>query len=145
MELSFDHVGLVVPELNLGKSQIKKILPIMHWTKTFDDPGLGVSVQFGRDKSGFVFELIAPLGEKSPVANILKKRDGTLNQLAYRVDNLESAASHFRQSRAIPISRPQSAVAFNGAKVQFFMTDFNVVIELIENAAFTHDFNDENE
>lgn len=136
----FDHIGLVVPDLVTGTAQVEQILPIIGWTDGFDDAALGVSVRFGKDKTGVVFELIAPFGENSPVANILKKRDGTLNQLAYRVENLEQAAQHLRESRAVPISRPTPAKAFNGAQVQFFMTQFNVVIELVEDADFSHSF-----
>ena len=138
--LVFDHIGLVVPDLDTGADQIGRTLPVTGWTARFDDAGLGVSVQFARDAGGVVFELIAPLGDRSPVAAIVKKREGILNQLAYRVADLAAAAQAMRAARAVPLGRPAPAIAFGGAQVQFFMSQMNVVIELIEAPAFAHDF-----
>lgn len=136
----FDHVGIVVPDIDTGTAQVAKTLPITGWTQRFDDAGLKVSVKFARDASGTVFELIAPLGDGSPVAAIVKKREGILNQLAYRVPDLAAAAAEMRAARAVPLGRPAPAIAFGGAAVQFFLTEMNVVVELIEAASFSHVF-----
>ena len=107
----------------------------------FDDPRLGVSVRFARDPAGIVYELIAPLGDASPVARALKSRSNLLNQIAYRTRSLESSITRLRSQRALPLGPPAPAVAFGGARVQFLMTPFDFVIELIELDRVVHRFN----
>jgi methylmalonyl-CoA/ethylmalonyl-CoA epimerase len=138
--LNFDHVGLVVRDLAQGFQSISVLLPIASRTERFDDPGLGVSVQFLQDQSGIVYELIAPLGDNSPVARIASSRNGVINQLAYRVDNLAAAGEYFRANGATPTGQPKPAVAFGGALVQFFYTRDGVIVELIEAPGFCHRF-----
>lgn len=138
--LAFDHAGIVVKTIETGVSCLDRLLPINGWTKQFDDWGLGVSVKFARDRSGVIYELIAPLGENSPVAAIAKGRVGVINQLAYRVADLVEGASHMRAGGATPIGAAKPAIAFNGAKVQFFLSPVGFVIELIEAYDFSHHF-----
>ena len=138
--LIFDHVGIVVRDLEQGFQSIRAFLPITLTTDRFDDQRLGVSVQFVRDESGVVFELIAPIGSSSPVAKIAASRSGVINQFAYCVENLSMAADYFRSNGAIPTAAPKPAVAFGGAFVQFFLAPEGFIVELIEAAGFSHRF-----
>src|SRR5580698_8337733 len=88
--LRFDHVGIVVSELEVGRAFFKDALGIDRWTEVFADPGLGVSVQFGVADCGPCYELIAPLGEDSPVASALRSGQRILNHVAYLVDDLDA-------------------------------------------------------
>jgi methylmalonyl-CoA/ethylmalonyl-CoA epimerase len=135
-----DHIGIVVPDIDRGREGIGKLLPLVGWTAVFNDPVLGVSVQFARDKSNLVFELIAPLGDNSPVASVVKTKLGVINQLAYRVENLEAASKDMRAAGALPTGAPKPAIAFGGARVQFFYTPQGFVVELIEAPGFSHVF-----
>lgn len=139
-EFVFDHVGIVAADIDGGSAELEALLPVAAWTARFDDETLGVSVRFARDRSGVVFELIAPLGERSPVAAIAKSKVGVINQLAYRVASLDEAGRHMRGAGAAPLGTPRPAVAFNGARVQFFYSRLGMVIELIEASQFQHDF-----
>lgn len=139
--LEFDHIGVVVPDLATGGRQIEATLPVVASTAVFDDPVLGVSVQFYRDRSGLIFELIAPYGDASPVRNTLGQAH-RLNQLAYRCRNLEEAAQTLRRGRAVPLGVPAPALAFGGARVQFFWSPLGHVIELIETPDVRQDFID---
>lgn len=138
--LNFDHVGVVVRDLAQGFNSISAILPITSKTERFDDPGLGVSVQFLQDKSGIVYELIAPLGSSSPVAKIAASRNGVINQLAYRVEDIAAAGTYFRSNGATPTGLPKPALAFGGALVQFFYTSEGFIVELIEAPHIRHRF-----
>ena len=138
--LNFDHVGIVVRDLAVGLQSMRALLPIAASTERFDDPGLGVSVQFLQDKSGIVYELIAPLGSNSPVAKIAASRNGVINQLAYRVEDIAAAGQYFRSNGAIPTGSPKPAMAFGGALVQFFYTSEGFIVELIESPGFQHRF-----
>lgn len=138
--LIFDHVGLVVRDIVRGEEALGKLLPVAAWTKQFDDVQLGVSVKFSRDASGIVYELIAPLGENSPVAKTALSRIGVINQLAYRVPDISAGLLHMRNAGATPTGPAKPAVAFGGALVQFFLTPLGFIIELIEVSAFSHEF-----
>jgi len=139
-DMIFDHAGFIVRDLPKVATSIVKSLPITAKTKRFDDAVLGVSVQFLRDAKGIVLELVAPYGENSPVAKIAASRVGTINQLAYRVVDLEAGAAHLRSNRAVPTGAPKPSIAFGGALVQFFYLPDHFIIELIEAPDFTHSF-----
>lgn len=139
-ELIFDHVGLVVRDLATGFANVRSLLPIVAATQVYDDQVLGVSVQFLRDAGGVMFELIAPLGDNSPVAKIAASGRGVLNQVAYRVGNLAAAAEYFRARGATPTGAAKPAIAFDGAPVQFFLTKEFVVVELIESEGASRAF-----
>lgn len=139
--LEFDHIGIVVPNLSEGRRLIEGTLPVVESSRPFDDPGLGVSVQFYRDRSGVVFELIAPLGDASPIRNTLTQVH-RLNQLAYRCRSLEEAARTLRSNRVIPLGAPAPALAFDNALVQFFWSPLGHVIELIQSSKVRQDFMD---
>ncbi len=112
----------------------------LEWTQNFDDPGLGVSVRFARDRSRIVYELITPLGESSPVRRALNQRANLLNQLSYRTKSLEAAIRPLRAQGAVPLGTAAAAVAFGGARVQFLMMPLGFIVELIEIDRMIHSF-----
>ncbi|WP_155253696.1 VOC family protein [Bradyrhizobium japonicum] len=131
-EMSFDHIGLVVRDLKVGFNTVCALLPIASATQVYHDELLGVSVQFLRDVTNVVFELISPLGANSPVAKIATSRRGVINQVAYRVKDLSEAGRYFRAHGATPTGSAKAAIAFGGAPVQFFLTSEGFIVELIE-------------
>jgi len=139
-ELLFDHIGIVVPDLERGIRKLAAILGEVSWTRRFDDSRLGVSVQFARDRAGITYELIAPLTANSPVARTVKSGADLLNQLAYRTNSLEAAVDRLRSQGSLPITLPTPAMAFGGAHVQFLMTPLGFLLELIEVDRCVHDF-----
>jgi methylmalonyl-CoA/ethylmalonyl-CoA epimerase len=140
-DLIFDHIGIVVPEVEDGCSRLRAILGRLRWTERFDDSNLGVSVRFARDAAGIVYEIIAPYGDNSPVSRALKSRSDLLNQLAYRTQSLSTSVARLRAARAVPIGHARPALAFGGASVQFLMTELGFLIELIEIDRIFHKFN----
>ena len=83
------------------------------------------------------------MGDKSPVTNTLSKGVNILNQIAYRVMDLDAAEATMRAAGAFPTGRPQPAIAFGGARVQFFLVPTGYVLELIEAPDFQHVFKTE--
>jgi methylmalonyl-CoA/ethylmalonyl-CoA epimerase len=118
----FDHLGVVVKTLDKGRKHFVEALGIADWTDPFEDPINGVYLQFGRDGSGVVYELLSPLDADSPVAGALTARKNLLNHVAYRVTDLTVAAARLRETRCFPTTEPKPAVAFGGAMIQFFVT-----------------------
>lgn len=139
-DLTFDHIGIVVRDIEKGTKQLRGLLGPLIWTRRFDDTGLGVSVVFARDSSGLVYELIAPFGDTSPVAGALKAKSNLLNQIAYRTPNLEAAVARLRKTGALPVGVAKPAMAFGGARVQFLMSPLGFIVELIEGEAPVHVF-----
>ncbi len=136
----FDHVGVVVKSLDKGRAHFVQALGVTDWTDPLDDPVNGVHLQFGRDASGTVYELLAPLDADSPVAGALAARKNLLNHVAYRVPSLVEGAAALREARCFPTADPKPAIAFGGALIQFFVTPIDTIVELIEAPDFAHDF-----
>jgi methylmalonyl-CoA/ethylmalonyl-CoA epimerase len=137
-ELFFDHVGIVVADIEAGGVILTGVLGPLSWTQRFDDARLGVAVRFARDRSGMVYELIAPFGDTSPIARTLKSRANLLNHMAYRTSSLDSGLKQARAMGALPVGAAAPALAFGGATVQFLMLPLGFLIELIEVDRIVH-------
>jgi methylmalonyl-CoA/ethylmalonyl-CoA epimerase len=136
--MKFDHVGVVVRRLDIGRAHLSEVFSIEAWTDEFEDPINGVSVQFGRDPSGLCYEIIAPLGAESPVSAALKTGSRILNHVAYLVPDLNAAADRLGEARCDPTGEPKPAVAYGGRPIQFFISPLKIIIELIEAPNHTH-------
>jgi methylmalonyl-CoA/ethylmalonyl-CoA epimerase len=139
-DLAFDHVGIVVESLDEGAAQLARLLPIVAWTRRFDDHGLAVSVCFGRDAGGVIYELIAPLGSDSPATRAAKTKRDCLNQLAYRTGDMDRARERFEAEGAMVLGPARPALAFGGVSVQFLYLPQGFIVELIDDRDFAHDF-----
>jgi methylmalonyl-CoA/ethylmalonyl-CoA epimerase len=128
----FDHLGMVVKKLDKAHAVLSETLGIATWTSPITDTVNGVHLQFGRDPSGMVYELLQPIDNSSPVYAALTSSQGILNHVAYLVADLEAGAEHLSLSDSAPTGPPNTAVAYGGARIQFFVTPLNFVIELIE-------------
>ena len=131
--MKFDHIGVFVPSLGVGRNYLENILQISNWTVPVDDHLQKVSVQFGVDLSGIRYELVAPCGANNPVDPLLKQSKNILNHIAYLVDDLDVSITKLEQERCLLISGPTPAIAFNNQRIAFLYTPLRFVIELIEN------------
>ena len=131
-EVKFDHVGIFVKDIEVGLNQLKNLLPIVHQGEIYKDPLLSVLVQFCYDRDGTCYELVAPFGDDNPVDPILASNNNILNHVAYKSENFEDTINHFRNSGCLPLGSAKPAVAFGGARVQFFLTPLRLIIEIIE-------------
>lgn len=139
LALEFDHLGLIVPDLAAGRAFLQAALGITRWTPVTDDPGLRVSVQFGSAPgSSIVYELIAPLGDGSPIAGTLRQGKSILNHVAYLTPSLAESAAHLRALGCFATGDPQPAVAYNGCLIQFWISPLRFLIELIEKPGHRH-------
>ena len=138
--MKFDHIGLVVPKLDAGRAHLTELFSITKWTREFEDPVNGVFVQFGSDPSEVCYELIAPLGDKSPVKAALATGTRILNHVAYLVADLEAEAGSMARRRCVPAGPANPAVAYGGNRIQFFVSPLRFIIELIEAPHHRHDY-----
>jgi methylmalonyl-CoA/ethylmalonyl-CoA epimerase len=138
--LVFDHIGIVTANVGKACAQFGAMVGATGATARFDDEVLGVTVQFIRDGSGITYEMIAPLGDASPVAKSLAAKTNLLNQVAYLTPAIAEAGALLRKAGNFPLDKPKPAIAFGGALVQFFFCPLGFVIELIEAPGHRHDF-----
>ena len=138
--LMFDHIGIVTENVDTAVRRLASAVGASEVTRRFDDEVLRVTVRFVRDPSGMVYEMIAPFGEGSPVAQTLKSKTNLLNQIAYRTGSIEKSAAALRAGGNLPLGKPAPAIAFSGARVQFFFSPLGFVIELIEKNDHVHNF-----
>jgi methylmalonyl-CoA/ethylmalonyl-CoA epimerase len=140
LNMQFDHIGIVASSLAEGRAHIGRLLNIARWTAEFPDAINQVYVQFGCDQSHVCYEIVAPLGDASPVRAALKGGNRILNHVAYRVADLDVHAAHFREHRCVAAGPPRPAIAYGNRRIQFFMTPLGFLIELIEALEHQHVF-----
>jgi methylmalonyl-CoA/ethylmalonyl-CoA epimerase len=136
--LQFDHIGLVVSDMAEGREFLEAMFGLDRWTDIFEDPGIGVYVQFGRTEEGPCYELIAPFGDSSPVATALKRGINILNHVAYLTADLDRDAKRLEERGSMMAGPAKPAVAYGGARVQFWITPQRFMVELIEAAGHEH-------
>jgi methylmalonyl-CoA/ethylmalonyl-CoA epimerase len=136
--MKFDHIGLVVSDMADGRQALESLFGVDLWTEVFEDPGIGVFVQFGRTEEGPCYELIAPLGEGSPVLTALKRGINILNHVAYLTAELDAEAKRLESLGSIMAGPAKPAVAYGGARVQFWITPQRFMVELIEAPGHEH-------
>ena len=136
----FDHLGLVVAEIGPGREFVSAAMGLTHWSQVFEDRGLGVSVQFGRGDSGPCFELIAPLGDGSPVRGALRGEKNVLNHVAYLTEDIAAEGQRLRALGCHPTGEPKPAVAYAGRLVQFWVSPLRFIMEIIEAPEHEHLF-----
>ena len=137
-ELTFDHIGLVVGDMAEGREFLEGMFGIDRWTQVFEDTGIGVYVQFGRTGDGPCYELISPLGEGSPVMTALKRGVNILNHVAYLTADLDIDAGRLAARGSLMAGPAKPAVAYGGARVQFWITPKRFMVELIEAPGHEH-------
>ncbi len=135
--MKFDHIGLFVRDLDEGRERLASLLPIHSWTVPVDDPLIKVRIQFGLDKSGIRYELVAPVGDGNPVERSLAAGVNILNHVAYLASDIDAELRRLRRQRCVPTSAPRPAAAFGGRRVVFLLTPMGFILELVEESATT--------
>jgi len=129
--MDFDHIGIVVEDLDNGKELISELFPIASFSDEIIDNNINVKIIFATDTSNIRYELIAPLNENSPVSGALKARKNIINHVAYRTQDFDNTVSTYNK-HSLQLGPPCPAVAFDNKRVVFFMTRLGAIVELIE-------------
>ncbi len=135
-ELGFKlrHVGVAVRSLAPATDTLATLFGYRVISGPFDDPIQKVSVNFLTQSDNDVaeIELIAPLGEDSPITAMLAKSGGGAYHLCFETSDIEQALLHAKNNGCIVISGPVPAVAFNGRRIAWIYTKSRQLFELVE-------------
>ena len=129
--MKFDYIGIFFPSIATCRKYLESILHVSNWIEQFNDPIRKVTVQFGVDKLGICYEIVAPCGDNNPVESLLSKSNNILYHIAYKVDNIDIEG--LIGERCILVSGPSPAKVFNNNKIDFLYIPLRFIIELIEN------------
>jgi methylmalonyl-CoA/ethylmalonyl-CoA epimerase len=125
-----DHTGFSVSDLEAAIVLFREQLgattgPI------YEDPLQRVRICFAEYDGGRV-ELIAPLGEGSPIARVLAQGGGAYH-LCFETEDLEPEVRRLRGKGFVPTGTAKPATAFGGRRVVFLFHPLARLVELVEN------------
>jgi methylmalonyl-CoA/ethylmalonyl-CoA epimerase len=134
--LAIDHVGIAVPDLEQAIAFYTETLGmiVLHRELNADQ---GVSEAMlgapGADVSHTQIQLLAPLDSSSPIARFLDRSGPGLQQLAYRVEDIEHATSVLRE-RGLRVLYENARGGARGSLINFIHPKDagGVLIELVE-------------
>lgn len=131
--MRFHHVGYAVQSIRsyLDDFMVPLFSPA-EVSMSVSDPIQQVTVCFVTMQGGTVIELVEPLGERSPVKDIIGSSRGGVYHLCYEVDDLEATITQFRAKRCLPLGKPVPATAFGGRRIVFMMTPQRDLLEFVE-------------
>ena len=128
------HVGVAVPSLGPAAEALTDLFGYKVVSGPYDDPLQKVKVLFlaktARDVAEI--ELIAPLGEDSPIQSMLAKSGGGAYHLCFETNNIDGALEHAKRNGCIVVSAPVPAVAFEGRRIAWIYTRSRQLFELVE-------------
>ena len=128
------HVGVAVPSLGPTTELLTNLMGYRVVSGPFDDPLQKVKVIFlaKTDRDVAEIELIAPLGEDSPIQSTMAKSGGGAYHLCFETGELDSALEHARQNGCLVVSSPVPAAAFQGRRIAWIYTRSQQLFELVE-------------
>lgn len=128
------HVGVAVPSLGPATESLCALFGYRVVSGPFDDPIQKVAVNFlstsGSD--AVEIELIAPLGDDSPIRSMLAKNSGGAYHLCFETENMEAALKHAESNGCVVVAQPVPAVAFEGRRIAWIYTSTRQLFELVE-------------
>jgi len=131
-EFRFHHLGVAVRDIPMMLPIFRDVFGYEMISGPFDDPIQKVSVCFlSRGEGDMVVELVAPLGDNSPVLGRLKGGGGPYH-ICYQVLDLRASIKHLVEKRSVLISGPDPAVAFDQREIAWLMTEARLLIELVQ-------------
>ena len=129
-----DHVGVAVaalePALELYRDRLQ--LPVAHREVVREQGVEAVLLDLGENH----VELLAPLGEDTPVGRFLAKNGPGMHHLAYQVADIEATLTRLREA-GFQLIDEQPRVGIRGSRVAFMHPRCagGVLSELVQPAA----------
>ncbi len=132
---AIDHVGIAVPDLDEAIAFYRDTygMRVIH-EETNEDQGVREAM-VGVGDSGSCIQLLAPLDESSTIAKFLDRNGPGLQQLAYRVEDVEKVSQVLRE-RGIRTLYDEPRRGTAGSRINFLHPKDagGVLVELVEPA-----------
>jgi len=129
-----DHVGIAVHDIDAAAARYRELLGarVIHREAV---PGQRVEVAFLEMPGATRLELIAPLGDDSPVARFLAKRGEGMHHICVLVDDIEATLARLGEEE-VPLVDATSRSGAEGARIAFLHPAAlgGVLLELKQNA-----------
>ena len=134
MGIRVDHIGIAVSNLDSG-STFWKILGLEQEGDEINEEQ-GVNIRFfgtQQGEQGARIELLSPTAEDTPIGRFLDKQGPGVQQIAFRVDNLESILAKLK-SEGIRLINETPTAGAHGSKIAFVhpSSTGGVLVELLE-------------
>ncbi len=137
-----DHVGLAVPDLD---EAIKFHTEVLGWRvlhretnveQGVEEAMLGTGTQGSQNAQ---IQLLAPLNEESTIAKFIAKNGQGMQQLCYRVDDLDKVSATLRE-RGVRLLFPEPKTGTGGSRINFAHPKDvgGVLLEIVEPAPADH-------
>ncbi len=133
---AIDHVGVAVADLDAAVAFYRDVLG-MRLVHEERNPDQGVhEVMMAVGDSGSCVQLLAPLGPDSTIARFLDRSGPGLQQVAYRVEDLDSVCRTLR-ARGVRLLYPEPRGGTAGSRINFVHPKDagGVLVELVQPAA----------
>ena len=133
---AIDHVGIAVPDLDVAIAEYRDKfgMQVLH-EETNEEQGVREAMVAVGD-SGSSIQLLAPLDETSTIAKFLDRSGPGLQQLAYRVTDVDQVSAVLRE-RGVRLLYDESRRGTAGSRINFIHPKDagGVLVELVEPAA----------
>jgi methylmalonyl-CoA/ethylmalonyl-CoA epimerase len=131
--LAIDHVGIAVPDLDVAIAFYRDVLGLrLAHVEVNEQQGVREAMMSVGD-SGSSIQLLAPLGPDSTIAKFLAKSGPGIQQMAYRVADIEVACAALR-SAGLRLLYETSKIGTAGALINFVHPKDagGVLVELVQ-------------
>jgi methylmalonyl-CoA/ethylmalonyl-CoA epimerase len=136
MFTAIDHVGVAVPDLDAAKEFYESTfgMRVIH-EEVNEEQGVREAMVAVDDAGGTCIQLLAPLSPQSTIARFLDNRGPGIQQIAYRVADIDAACAELRaRGLRLLFEEPRGGTA--GSRVNFIHPKDagGVLVELVEPA-----------
>ncbi|MBF6126310.1 methylmalonyl-CoA epimerase [Nocardia brasiliensis] len=141
--VAVDHVGVAVPDLDVAVAWYAENLGMVETHREVNE-SQGVHEAMlslpGAPDRGTALQLLAPLNAESTIAKFIDRNGPGLQQLAYRVTDIDAVCAHLRnRGLRLLYEAPRSGTADSRINFIHPKDAGGVLIELVEpNANVTH-------
>lgn len=128
-----DHVGLAVADLDVAVDYYKRAFGFENIHEEVNEEQGVREAMLDVGGSGSCLQLLAPLREDSPIGKFLAKRGEGLQQLAFRVTDMDAVCEHLR-SEGVELLYDVPKRGTANSRVNFVNPKFahGVLVELVE-------------
>jgi methylmalonyl-CoA/ethylmalonyl-CoA epimerase len=135
--LAVDHVGLAVPDLDAAIAFHTEVLGLvlLHREENADADVAEAMLGTAAGAEATQIQLLAPVSAESPIARFLERSGPGLQQLAYRVADVEASAAALRD-RGLRLLYDAARIGTRGSLINFVHPHDTggVLIELVQQA-----------